>query len=784
MHALSPQVQEHPGDYEEYGSRLASVLQDCVREELRSRAAAGTVPDQQAAAPEPLLWTTVIRGCVQVVLWGWVPDGEGEVLGGEEADGAGDTVQAEQLLQQLVLQLMHGVAQHEGPRSVRGVSVQVGQQVAVLGDPSQGTQLPGVVPLHGDSGGGGGGGTSVRLLQTSPPAASLAAAAASGSLTVRLLLHSPAPQPARVLVLAERRGDASSSDSSAAESAEPYVESRGCAMLPQRVLLELPVQLVGGVQEVEVELGAGELAGMGAVEANEGQGVAADEAPAAGVLRFMMVGPVHQTATVDEEQKKAAAPPPLVHWVAPPLLLLPPAAAAEVCGAWGAMQQAVVGGPGPAEEEMRAPCASRAVPLPLERGGSWGDKGLHQCTSWGQQGGGQQQDLRGDESLGTSQHAGTPPASDSSSEQLASAERRSSLWWSHMAPLLGDLAHVLGAQQGAADSVSQALLPYLQGRGMAKTLSVVLGRRSVDHHSHRQQQQPSTGVGAYHPAPRAYHPTRRPFLVPLPRPFSPPILERQYQQWRLERLTPYALLAFDSCAALILLLRALVTTEPLPVGAVGVAPLPLRLVHIVVFMLLTTVADTLGLVVLYVRAVQRPSNQQQQQEQGRPEGAGFAASRRTAVLSPRDVVWYRLAACVAGPAVLLLCGAQTFLGVTPLDPRAVGKLRFTYGTGLNRAVVVPCLQQMSTWEAVAAAPLVGVAETLVLMHMQPTWGVWRAGAGAAVWRLVAVAVSAAWEWRSRRRFVQGQRQQAAGAAAGDLRGSGAGKGPGGSKKRV
>ncbi len=91
--------------------------------------------------------------------------------------------------------------------------------------------------------------------------------------------------------------------------------------------------------------------------------------------------------------------------------------------------------------------------------------------------------------------------------------------------------------------------------------------------------------------------------------------------------------------------------------------------------------------------------------------------------------------------VVLLCGALTFLGVTPLDPRAVGNIRILHSTGLVRAVVVPCLQQMSTWEAVAAAPLMGLGEALLLMHMQPTWGVWRAGAAAAVWRLVAVGVS-------------------------------------------
>ncbi len=727
----------------------------------------------------------MIRGCVEVVLWGWVHERQGQVLGGAGADGVGNPVLAEGLAKRLAARLDQEMA-HEGGGSVRGVSVQVGQ-VVVLGDPSPDVQLPGLLPLYGDSGGGGGSGTSIRLLQMSPPAASLPAAAAPGSLTVRLLLHSPTSQPARVLVLAERQGDAS--------SAEPVGEPLGNNPAPRaRMLLELPVQLVGGVQEVEVEvaLGAGQLAGAGEVDPKEGQGVAADEADAVSVLRVMMVGPEHQPVSAAGQREEAARPSPLVHWVAPPLLLLPPAAAAEVCSAWEAMQREAAGGPGPADEEQRASVAARAVSTALDETAA-AAKGLYQCTSWGQQGRGQQQEPRGDESVGTSQHARTLPPSGFSSELLASAELQSSLWWSHMAPLLGDLAHALGGhgmwQDGdaeAANPVWQALLPYLQGRGMAETLSVVLERRRLDHHSHRHQQ-PSTGVGAYLAAPYAYFPTRRPLLFSLPRPFSPPSLERQYQQWRLERLahmTPYALLVFDASATSIVLLRALVTEAPLPVGA---APLPLRLVHIVVFMLLTTVADTLGLVVLYIRAVWRPSNQRQQQqlqEQGGQEGAGVAASRRTALIDFGDMMWYQLATCVAGPAVLLLCGAQTFLGLTPVDPRAAGEVRFLYGIGLNRAVVVPSLQQMSTWEAVAAAPLLGCGEALLMMHMQPTWGAWRAGAAAAVWRLVAVGVSAAWERRSRGRFMQGQQQQAAGAAVGDRQGSGAGESHGGSKKSV
>ncbi len=267
-------------------------------------------------------------------------------------------------------------------------------------------------------------------------------------------------------------------------------------------------------------------------------------------------------------------------------------------------------------------------------------------------------------------------------------------------------------------------------------------------------------------------------------------------------MAPYALLLFDAGVCLTLLLRAL-APPPVPApfsgGAAGAPPLLLlpllRSFHTAMFALLTTVADMLGLAVLYDIVVLRPrrverNQQQQQQLQQQPRqkkqheqrwqlGAGGAAGRGTtpaAVLSSRDMAGYRLAACVAGPAVVLLCGLLTVLGVTPLDPRGVGNTRAVLGSGLVRAVIVPCLQQMSTWEAAAAAPLMGCGEALVLMHMQPAWGVWRAAAAAAVWRLVAVGVSAAWERRSRGRFVQVQ--QAAAGAVGALQGSGAGKGRG------
>ncbi len=782
------QVQEHPGDFEEFGGCLASVLQDCVRQELGTVATADVAPSQPSAI-EPLLWTTVIRGCVQVVLWGWVPEGEGE--GGAGAGGVGQQDLAEQLVRRLAARLDRMLAQ-EGAGSVRGVSVQVGHEVAVLGEPSPDVPLPGVLPLHGDRGGGGGSGTSVRLLQMSPPAVALAAAAATGTLTMSLLLHSPAPQPARVLVLAERQGDASSSSS----SGEPPSGDLGLQqhLTPARPLLELPVQLVGGVQEVEVQLGAGQLAELCK---------AGEAADAAGMLRVAMVGPEHQPVSAAEQRAEAAEPRPLVHWVAPPLLLLPPAAAAEVCGAWEEMQHEAGGGLAEAEQEGQ------------------------------RQGHGQPSGEDGQAEAGGSPDTGVARLSIVSTN----ASQRSSLWWCHLAPLLGDLAYALGRHRGmgqeeAADPVWETLLPYLQEHGMAETLSLLASRRGEEQARQQQQlQQEQLGTGRsssavslptahpgaatsdqpparttgthgssssshQRPPPDVTQPSAftaagvaaattrgditrtvtlpRPFLFLLPRPFSPPHLEAAYQAWRLEGLAANVAYVLGAGALVYLSMLLRLSTLWATHGGDGGSSLPgavawAQLARATLVATLNTIANGLALVVLQVLVVIRSRGVQKQQllaerQQGvgRPAAAagstmGLGAGAREAVLQPNDIWVYRLAACVAGPAVLLLSSVLVVTTATPLDTQMVGNTRTVHAVCLLRAVVVPCLQQMSTWEAVAAAPLLGPAETLMLLSVQPGWGVWRGAAVAAACRLGAAGVSAAWERRSRRRFVRMQR---------------------------
>ncbi len=601
----------------------------------------GTLERQQQAwdrGVEPLLWTSIIRGCVQVVLWGWVPEG----LGGME-----EAVVAERVLQRLVRSLPQaGIA----GGSVRGVSLQVGQAVAQLpdttsgstqpsglmgqeqqgpqqqrqleeeGEPGQGEQnlqqihqgqLEQEVPplellqLHGTSCVGSSG--AAKLMQMTPPAVSHCSGAVSRLATVRLLLHSPRPQPAHILVLAEQGGG------DEGQQGMPYAQP------PARLLREVAVELVGGPQEVELALGAGELAGA----------VGAD---GVGVLRVLMVGQEHSAT-------EGPAAPPLVHWVAPPLLLLPDVAAQELCSLWERMKQ-----------EVEA-----------EQGGEGAEPG-----------------------------SSAPPAGHSAGAQeaLAGAEQQSSLWWSHMAPLLGDLAYVLGAgaQQGqageatGASSIRTALLPFLYDNDMEETASLL----ELHALQARQQQRaasasPATGppstrgpTAAAASRPRAKAPTARsgsheaPFgdtpaptpraedasspiaaaaagpmepaaepdtastvrscrqflpILPLllPQHFSPATLEAAYQSWRLVGLTANMLYVFVFSASvfLLMLLRCLASWAAGggtrgPGSLEDAAPferLPCTITHSV----LNTLADVLGLAVLYAVVVRARARMQQEQ---------------------------------------------------------------------------------------------------------------------------------------------------------------------------
>ncbi len=771
--ASSAQVEQHPGSFEEYGCHLASVLYDVVREQCMAAAAAepaGPAPSAPdglgfpaegttrlraakaaapaAAAAAPILHSSVIRGCVQVVLWGWVPEGP-------MAEGVSDAVAAQRLLQRLAGRL--GGPGLAGARvgGVRGVSVQVGQAVAVAHGTIEGGRLQHegeelgekkqeeeeahagqaeVALPHRPNGGSG----AARLLKVDPPAASLpaAGAAASGPVAVRLLLHSPAPQPARVLVLAERQG-------------------AGGTVPPRAVLLrEVAVALQGGVQEVEVELGPGEVAE--AVE-GAGEGEGAGLPGGGGVLRVMLVGPMHVAQGTESGQQEGRRPPPLVHWVAPPLLLLPEEAAGEVCGLWEQMQRE--------KEEER------------------------EQQEW------QDQEQPGqDVPDGLLPHAASPTGLAAS---LAGVEQESELWWSHMAPLMGDLAYALSAWHGQGEereAVLPHLLTFLHDNGMRHTAAMLQQRNlplpltlynnaygsgaAGQLPSPERSESPQLMTSTSSTSPAGNAPATRPLAIQLISavlglirglplllsiaPFSPPALELSYKAWR------YAGLA---AAAKYMLL---VTAQPLLLGLAKMAAqhgMRQALVTSPVAVLDWVSESASTLVLLCYFAVLTGGSR------GSTVGLPPAAESSVTAVVRR----YILAGVVLGPSLAVATSLAVAVGLLPHFDSFVGRDRALLFACLHQSLILPSVQRLPLRHVLAASPLLAAGEALQLVELRPSWG-WRRVAGyVAAWRLVAAMVAAGWEVRARRRFaalVGRRREGEAGgggrAASEDRRGSGGG----------
>ncbi len=304
-----------------------------------------------------------------------------------------------------------------------GVQVQVGQGAGA------GAAVA-VMPGGEQRGGSSSSGAAATLLLLSPPAI-CSPEHTGGGATVRLMLHSPRPQPARVLVLAERGAAGGQQQHEAAEGGQR--PQPGTAVL----LREAAVWLVAGTQEVELhltgeELAAASLAGGGDVR----------------VLQLVLVGPEHGAAGGDGQEPEAGAaagalgesggvgtaaspPPPPLHFAAPPLLLLPPAAAAEVCQLWDLVRQEAAAGVAEAHAEG------------------------------------------GDDGSGA-----------------GGLEWEVGVWREHLAPLLGDLAFaLLGPQDGGSGSqgmreaqqqVVSHLGQYCSGMGMGETAEL-LARGAVRH---------------------------------------------------------------------------------------------------------------------------------------------------------------------------------------------------------------------------------------------------------------------------------------------------------------
>ncbi len=327
-----------------------------------------------------------------------------------------------------------------------------------------------------------------------------------------------------------RRERAASPEGPPPPSFAAYIAGKCQKITPSwaEVLCLLAVRSKGRTEvELGVELGAGELAGAG-----EGGGLPVG----ADALRVMMVGPVHMSTSAASGQQDEPRSP-LVHWVAPPLLLLPEEAAGEVCGLWEEMKREQ------AEEREQHQQLGQKQEEPRQ---AVPDSLLH--------------------------HALAPTAPVVA---LAGVEQESSLWWSHMAPLMGDLAYALSAWHGQDqewEDVTCQLLDFLCSNGLHRTAALL-------------QETPSPSAAAAPAAaatPRAATAAGGGRAGGLPEPTSlralqlelglrrwPPGEEAAYRAYVRQRASPHLLTLVDVSCFVIMVVRS--ALGRLPAGSLVTA---------------------------------------------------------------------------------------------------------------------------------------------------------------------------------------------------------------------
>ncbi len=819
-----PQVTRHPGSFQEYAPRLAAAAPALFAAATgmaappptpvptaSGPAAPGSAPPLSAAtfatsvlaprvavSPFAALRCAVVRGCAQLIMWsrglaaGAEPAGRdlaaASVHDGESGVGGQAPLDLQDLAEGLLPQLLPGAASGDAG----GVQVQVGQ-----GAGAAVAVMPGGEHLQGRGGGSSSnsssGAAAATLLLLSPPAICSPdpGAHTGGGATVRMVLHSPRPQPARVLVLAERGAAGGQQQHEAAEGGQR--PQPGTAVL----LREAAVWLVAGTQEVELhltgeELAAASLAGGGDVR----------------VLQLVLVGPEHGAAGGDGQEPEAGAaagalgesggvgtaaspPPPPLHFAAPPLLLLPPAAAAEVCQLWDLVRQEAAAGVAEAHAEG------------------------------------------GDDGSGA-----------------GGLEWEVGVWREHLAPLLGDLAFALLGPQGggsgsqgmreAQQQVVSYLLQYLGsvGMGMGETAELLArgvvrhvdlcsrtgeGKGAGNHdmsstvacavddavHDTAHKTAGSLGYKSHSCAPAQAVPLLTPadlsrpapcspscstpstpaasaftsanrlasmagtllhHLLPPP-PFQPASRELSYQASPLVAQAATARNALLGTAFPYTLVLLRVAWEQ-GVRALGPA------IALSVCNWGSEAAAIAALLLLPPRLNQAAAAA----TAGAPGGSGGTSGNAAAAAVAAAVRMQDLAAVVVGPSSLLAGAVLVALGVLPWFPVYVGRVRLMVTCVVHRSLVLPSVQHLSVRQAWGCAPLLGLAEALQVRAMQPAWG-WPAVVGTvAVWRVAAAAVAGLWERRARGRFASGVALRAAEAAARgrvDASGVGRNEGPSG-----
>ncbi len=298
-----------------------------------------------------------------------------------------------------------------------------------------------------------------------------------------------------------------------------------------------------------------------------------------------------------------------------------------------------------------------------------------------------------------------------------------------------------------------------------------------------------------------------PSLMDLIRGFRGPGLEHQFLMWRAAGLAKAALPLVAAAAVphVVALAAAARALGEVPLRQLAAAAWWSRVLSAVLLHAASWVGDVGGHLAVLIAVPpeqrqgaaepKRAPPEPREQEQGHAAGKGVAADRHadgpasapkpepapersaaaapiarpasyqerptasTAAVAPGthpslDRV-YTIGAMVVGPLLLLLLAAAGLLlqhGVP--HPVYAGGGTVAVALAIVRAMVVPCVQQLTARQVVWASPLLVVAEALLLGLLRPEWGRARVMGVAAGWRLVALVLASGFEWRARRRFLR------------------------------
>ncbi|KXZ46505.1 hypothetical protein GPECTOR_43g942 [Gonium pectorale] len=407
VRAASVKVLQHPGSFEEYGSRLLASA-PAIMELVAPPTSTGTahrptgrrpLPASAAGAAAAAVRAVAVRGCVQLITW------RREFTGGTRQAATSSSDGGDALLAAVGAML-------PATEGISGLAVQaaVGSGFDEAGSGAGGMGSGGRGPAGAAEVWEAGQQLGVQLLGVSPPVLALPPApplktaeeelVCAGESPVRILLHSPRAQTARLLLLRDGGGGIGSAGGVTAAdcSCGGGGCSAGCVLLG-----EFGVELLEGLQELELRPTARQVYALLAAPEPlllalvppahapaDGDGYRDGDGDGAAVVdggdsdgggghspRFKSGSGGGALGSAAPHGRTPPSPPspPLVHFMAP-LLLLPAQAAAELCVLWDQISSAAAAaadGPpamavmregGPAAEDRDGPAAEPAEAQP------------------------------------------------------------------------------------------------------------------------------------------------------------------------------------------------------------------------------------------------------------------------------------------------------------------------------------------------------------------------------------------------------------------------------------